>query len=327
MEQLEFWPKPEHSLLPLSEYDKFIVMFSGGKDSTAGLLHLLNLGMEPSRIELWHQLIDGNEGSALMDWPVTPAYCRAIAREFDIPLYFQWREGGFEAEMCRPQAPIGNTWFETPDGLQMKVSRQRLLTRQKFPQVGSIASGRWCSAKCKIDPAGVAIRNQDRFRKGNLCVVTCERADESPNRKNLSEAEPFNYAAGRHIDLWRPVHKWDEAQVWDIIRNWRVNPHPCYKAGYSRCSCRFCIFGNADQFATGRQADPAGFFTIALYEALWEHTIKRDIDIISLANSGQPYQYEQKYIDQAMRKEYHEQVRIDKWQLPRGAFGTSCGPS
>lgn len=52
-----------------SSYDVVIVAFSGGKDSLACLLHLLELGVPRSKIELWHHDVDGREGSTLMDWP------------------------------------------------------------------------------------------------------------------------------------------------------------------------------------------------------------------------------------------------------------------
>jgi hypothetical protein len=38
-------------LLALTEYDKIIVFYSGGKDRQAALLYLLELGIEPARIE------------------------------------------------------------------------------------------------------------------------------------------------------------------------------------------------------------------------------------------------------------------------------------
>ncbi len=56
--------------IDLSIYDKFIIFFSSGKDSLASLLHLIDLGVDISKIELWHHDVDGREGSALqMDWP------------------------------------------------------------------------------------------------------------------------------------------------------------------------------------------------------------------------------------------------------------------
>lgn len=46
-------------LLPLEEYDLVIVLFSGGKDSTAAYFKLLELGVPKNKIELWHHDIDG----------------------------------------------------------------------------------------------------------------------------------------------------------------------------------------------------------------------------------------------------------------------------
>ena len=43
----------------LNGYDKYIVSFSGGKDSTALLLFLLENGVPKDRIELWHQEMTG----------------------------------------------------------------------------------------------------------------------------------------------------------------------------------------------------------------------------------------------------------------------------
>ena len=41
-------------LLPLEDYDLIIILFSGGKDSTAAYYKLRELGVPKSKIELWH---------------------------------------------------------------------------------------------------------------------------------------------------------------------------------------------------------------------------------------------------------------------------------
>ena len=46
-------------LASLQSYDHFVVGFSGGKDSLAAVLHLLELGVPKERIELAHHLVDG----------------------------------------------------------------------------------------------------------------------------------------------------------------------------------------------------------------------------------------------------------------------------
>lgn len=52
-------------------YEKIIVAFSGGKDSLACVLRLLDLGVLPEQMELWHHDVDGREDPDyhLMDWP------------------------------------------------------------------------------------------------------------------------------------------------------------------------------------------------------------------------------------------------------------------
>lgn len=68
----------------LHSYDRYIVSFSGGKDSTALLLFLLDNGVPREKIELWHQEIDGR-GPSLFDWEVTPD-TRSIREPFRIDI-------------------------------------------------------------------------------------------------------------------------------------------------------------------------------------------------------------------------------------------------
>lgn len=95
--------KNTSTLLPFDQYNQAIVSFSGGKDSLACVLHLLELGFPADRIELWHQAVDGKPGVAerFFDWPITEAYCRAAAEVLGVPLRFQWREQGFLGEMLK----------------------------------------------------------------------------------------------------------------------------------------------------------------------------------------------------------------------------------
>jgi len=80
-------------------YDKYIVAFSGGKDSIAVVLYLLMQGIDPSKIELWHHDVDGSENeSTFMDWECTHDYCRKFAQAFGLQIYFSWKEGGFKRE-------------------------------------------------------------------------------------------------------------------------------------------------------------------------------------------------------------------------------------
>lgn len=231
-------------MIDLSSYDKIIVYFSGGKDSLACILHLIESGVDMSRVELWHHEIDGREGSTLMDWPVTPAYCQAVADTLNLPIYFSWKIGGFEREMLRKDSLTAPTKFETPAGeiFQVGGTRGKPNTRRKFPQVSADLKVRWCSAYLKIDIAAAAIRNQAHFDHSQTLVISGERAEESPARSKYKEFEPDRAdnrsgKKGRLVDRWRPIHKWSEADVWAIIERFDINPHPAYHLGWGRVSC------------------------------------------------------------------------------------------
>jgi 3'-phosphoadenosine 5'-phosphosulfate sulfotransferase (PAPS reductase)/FAD synthetase len=245
-------------------YDRVVVAFSGGKDSLAALLRILDLGVCPSRIELHHHAVDG-QGPVLMDWPITPAYVAALARHFGLPLYTSWREGGFRREMARDHAPTAPVVFELPDGRLGRAGGSGPPgVRGRFPQVSADLSVRWCSPALKIDVLAAAIRNQPRFDQGRTLVVTGERAAESVARARYRPFEPHRtHCGGRHVDHWRPVLGWGETEVWDRIAAATVRPHPAYGLGWSRLSCRGGIFGSPNQWATLRALYPDVFGEIA----------------------------------------------------------------
>jgi 3'-phosphoadenosine 5'-phosphosulfate sulfotransferase (PAPS reductase)/FAD synthetase len=322
----------------LAAYAHIIVFFSGGKDSIAALLTLLEAGAPHERIELWHHEIDGREGSCLMDWPCTPAYCRAFAQAFALPLYASWKVGGFERELLRDQAPTAPTAFETPDGsVQVAGGQsQKRGTRRRFPQLSADLSVRWCSAYLKIDVASRAICNQERFRGARVLVVSGERAEESPCRARYRRFEPHRTdrrsgALQRHIDHWRPVHQDSEAAIWERLRRWRINVHPCYRLGWGRCSCAGCIFGSDDQWASLRAIHPQQFAAIAAYEQQFDRTIRRGEALRVAVERGRPYSAINPVdVAAALSSEWHEPIILPPdvpWRLPAGAFGDAAGPT
>jgi 3'-phosphoadenosine 5'-phosphosulfate sulfotransferase (PAPS reductase)/FAD synthetase len=327
-------------LLPLDQYDYIIVSFSGGKDSLACALALLKRGVDPNKMELWHQGVDGevfNTEENFMDWPITEAYCRAVARHLKLPIRFQWRDGGFYKELTKTEARTGDVYFEDGNGKIVHLptsDRAKVSTRGKYPMPGNDLSSRWCSPALKIDVFARAVANDPRFDGKKILVVTGERGQESDHRALYAETELHRcHAKKRLVHSYRIIHKWTEEQVWDIIREYRIVPHPAYRLGFSRVSCLGCIFGNAHQWATVRKIAPGQFDKIAGHEAISGGTIKKGLTVIQQADNGVPYTgiEDAELVKLAMGDIYPVELvyvpESETWVLPLGAYKQSGGPT
>lgn len=330
-------PRDIHGAPDLETYDVIIVMTSGGKDSTAVLLHLLEQGVPRRKIELWHHRVDGGfDEPRVWDWPVTDAYLKAFAEAFDLPLYFSWKHAGITGEMLRQDALTQPTSFQLPGGKVMTSGgvRGQKSTRRMFPAVSPDLKKRFCSGTSKIDVGAMAITGQTRFCGKRTLVCTGERAEESANRSRYLRFEPHRTdrrhgKLARHVDHWRPVLDWDEAEVWDSLRRWGVRPHPVYELGIGRCSCAHCVFSSANQFATLREIDPTGFAQMVYFETDMQHTMKNGVSLNEFADQGTRYAAatpERAAI--AMSETYDLPILMEpaEWTLPAGAFGDSAGP-
>lgn len=333
-----------HQILPLQGYDHIIVSLSGGKDSVACLLFMIEqlhlAGIPLSRLEAWHQDVDGH-GDVFMDWPCTPSYCQALCDVLGVQMLSQWRMGGFEMEMCRDRRPTAPVKYQIPHDDNGRAGGDGPVgTRRKFPQVSGDLSVRWCSAYLKIDVARRALCNDPRFKRKRILFVTGERWEESAKRSTYLQSEPhathLPQRAGRrewrHVDHYRPVLAWKEGEVWAMLEKHRINPHPCYWLGFGRASCRFCIFGDAHQFATGRDLAPIVFNRIARYESEFGVTIHRGETIVERANRGVSYiqagMEDAKKLSKSLKYPKDKILTgLDDWRLPPGAFKHCGGPS
>jgi len=325
---------PSEFVPDLEQYLLVLIAFSGGKDSVALVLRLLELGFPRERIELHHHLVDGDEGSTLLDWPVTAAYCKAVAAALGVRITFSWRRHGFEGEMTRVNRATAPVMVPNEEGSYTAIGGNGPLgTRLKFPQVSADLNVRWCSSSLKISCMDAYLRHHPKFLNTRTLVLTGERAEESRARAKYETFEPHradtrnSSRVPRHIDVWRAVHGWTEQQVWDTIERWRICPHPAYKLGWSRTSCRACVFGNADQWASVRAIAPEQFNQIATYEREFKVTIHRKLSVTERADAGTPYRFDPKWIEIANSREFNHPVFVDDWELPLGAFGDGCGPT
>lgn len=278
----------------LNSYDRVIVMLSAGKDSLASLLVLLDRGVPRDRIILYHQRIDGEPGAEpFLDWPCTDKYIELVGRHFGLPVHFQWRRGGFRAELYR-ENDIPQPVEFNHDGRHgfVPVTRAQPNTRRKFPALSADLSRRWCSATLKSDVARRAIAHDPTLQGtlGNpkrLLLIGGERWEESPARSRYAAFERHpTWSRSRQADLWRPVIGFSERQVWDIIRRYRLLPHPSYLIGFNRCSCVGCVFNGADHWAMLQKMAPDRFERIAQAEDELGFTIRQGISIREQAEQG-----------------------------------------
>lgn len=332
-EELEVSPNPKKTILrDLDAYDKIIVCTSGGKDSTACVLYLLDLGVSPERVILWHQDIDG--GVPFMDWPVTRPYVEAFAKALGLHLEFQWREQGFWGELMRENRRTNDVQYEmNGEVITLPTRGGRYSTRRKFPAKAASLTTRWCTAYLKIDVMRRVLNNHPDFQEGKYLVITGERREESANRaKYLNVEEHPCSTKKREVTWWRPVIEWTEQDIWDIIEKHRVFPHPAYWLGFSRTSCFGCIFCTADQWATLREISPEKFNQLVRLEQELNHTIDTNLTLTNLADKGRSHIprniHAKKWMQMALcRKFTPEDIFTETWDLPCGAFtGAAGGP-
>lgn len=322
--------------IDLSIYDNIIVSMSGGKDSIACLLHLFDLGVDKSKLELWHNAVDGRGGKHFMDWMFMDDFNQKIADHYGIPLYFSWLEHGFEGEMLKNNSYSHAHKVETPDGvitLERDPNRAKPGTRLRFPQQAASLQTRWCSSALKIDVARRALNNQERFRGKKVLFVTGERREESANRSRYNQLEPHACdtrfgRTGRLVDAWRPVLHWSEEMVWDKLAQHNFNAPVPYRLGWSRSSCMTCIYNSPTIWATIFEHFPDRGNQILEYEKKFDTTISRKrLNVFEISENVKPIEVTDLVaLEQALKSEYTLPIITDNWQMPKGAFGTEgCG--
>ncbi|WP_217506380.1 phosphoadenosine phosphosulfate reductase domain-containing protein [Paenibacillus xylanilyticus] len=299
---------------PLESYHKIFVLFSGGKDSVASVLDLLEKGVPQSKIILLHHDIDGGSNKK-MDWPATKPYCTAFAAVFGLEIRFSYREEGFWGEVYRlgSKRPVQ---FQDADGKMKRIEPKswsrsgelkelleraeeegNLETKQtiedelksygyryRFPAKSPNLQTRYCSSALKIEVSDVAIKKQlDTQENCKILIVSGERRGESNNRAKYNMMELHRAHAPsrkkRFVHHYRNIIDYSEKDVWEVLKRNRVIPHPCYVVGWGRASCACCIFSSPSHFAGIKEILPDYYENIVLAEIDLNFTLDNKLSL------------------------------------------------
>lgn len=388
-------------LLPLEEYDLIVVLISGGKDSVACYLKLIELGVPKEKIEFWHHDIDGGHPTRRMDWKCTQNYVKALADAEGVKLRVSYRVNGFFGELYRIGASEPIEWVDPDTGevRQCKLSSNYLKCkelkeqateemeellkqygyRMKFPAKTGDLSRRWCSAYLKICVADTVVSNLDRLGEleelggkrhkfpakggthsgrwcsGNLkaavqdsvtanleetkhdkkiLIVSGERRGESAGRSKYNEMEIHrtNATAKAHrvVHQWRCCIDYSEKDVWELLKRHHINPHPCYRIGWNRCSCMMCIFSTPRLFAGVKELFPDDYASLRHDEEVLGFTLdnKKNLDEFIGDTPSCVCWNDKKAIHAILTGEFGtEDIYTENWNYPVGAFHGADGGS
>jgi 3'-phosphoadenosine 5'-phosphosulfate sulfotransferase (PAPS reductase)/FAD synthetase len=326
-------------VIDVDKYDVIVLCFSGGKDSIASFLRLLEMGVPREKIELWHHLVDGAPSEdVFMDWAFMDSYCEEFAKAFGVKYYRSWLHKGFKGEMLKDNSRPHHHVVETPEGYS-ELSRPMAKpgTRMKFPQQGADLRTRWCSSELKISVGKRALTSQTRFlgHDKKVLYITGERREESANRSRYQQLEPTlgvdtirkggRVQKPRYVDSWRNVLHFKEEEVWELMAKYNVVPPIPYRLSWGRSSCMTCIFNSDRIFATLWEHFPDRVASIAEYEEIFGLSIHRSgLNVLERAKSAKPFDIkDSEALLQASQKEYTLPIFVpegEQWKLPPGAF-------
>ncbi|MCR5837176.1 MAG: phosphoadenosine phosphosulfate reductase family protein [Lachnospiraceae bacterium] len=208
--------------------------------------------------------------------------------------------------------------------------------RHKFPAKGSTHNGRWCSGNLKAAVQDSITSNMDETKENKkILIVSGERRGESKGRSKYNEIEIHRTnaekRANRTVHQWRAVIDYSEKDVWEVLKRHKVNPHPCYRAGWNRCSCAMCIFSTPTLFAGIRELYPEEYEKLKKDEEILGFTLDNKKDLDSFVGNAKScvYNGDSKAIKSLVTGEFttNDVFVKDKWMYPAGAFhGAEGGP-
>lgn len=162
------------------------------------------------------------------------------------------------------------------------VSRgESLLDYVRRRQMWPSSKARYCTSDFKRAPIDKVITHlpAPAGRKTRVLNVMGLRSQESPARAKKTPYERDNRRSNskRDVYTWLPIFAWSESDVWSLIREEKIPSGCCYDLGFTRMSCRICIFANRNTLLAAAEKHPELFKAYVDVEKEIGHTFKADL--------------------------------------------------
>ena len=188
---------------------KYLVSISGGKDSTATLLWILERRKKENIIPIF----------ADTGWEMDETY-----------EYIEYLEKRLEIKIHRVQSKFGGM-------------KELALHKKFMPNLVM----KYCTQELKQKPLQKFLVDNFLSKKIKVISLNGTRREESRIRanRNFFEKKEFTYSYKRYIDFTiHPILLWEKNQVFEYIKSKNVEINPLYKKGFERVGCMPCIYDN-----------------------------------------------------------------------------------
>ena len=175
---------------------------------------------------------------------------------------------------------------------------------------------------------------EETKRDKKILIVSGERRGESAGRSKYNEMEIHRtnaeIKAHRIVHQWRCCIDYSEKDVWELLKRHHINPHPCYRIGWNRCSCMMCIFSTPRLFAGVKELFPDDYAALRHDEEVLGFTLdnKKNLDEFIGNTKSCVCWDDRKAIHSILTGEFTtDDIYINDWKYPVGAFHGADGGS
>jgi len=197
---------------------------SGGKDSTAMVLHFIELGLD-----------------------FEPVFCDTGWEHEQTYEYLDYLE---KMVIKKPIKRLRNEkYFKTSEGGYVEM-----VLKENFFPTNVI---RKCTLDLKVTPQLKYLDELRKEKKKKPVSAVGIRKEESQARSVLGEFEEKDEST-----IWRPLIDWDFQQIVDIHKKHNVVPNPLYTRGFNRVGCFPCIFARKNEIEKISKEAPERFDVI-----------------------------------------------------------------